>query len=389
MMGSESSVIKEVPFGRPMIGEAEKDAVVQAMSSPQLVHGPRIHEFEDAFAAMLGPDAYATSVSSCTAGLHLSYLHLGVGPGDEVIVPAQTHVATAHAVEVTGARPVFVDCDESGNIDVTRIADHVTDRTKAICVVHYPGLPVVMDAVSAIASQKGLAVVEDCALAIGASLDDVSCGLLGDLGSFSFYPVKHMTTGEGGMVVSRDPDKIASIASLKAFGYDRSAAARSISGVYDIARLGINYRMSEMAAAIGMVQLGRVNGFALQRETNARALREGLAGIEGVRLLPDGDARRQHANYCLVAVLDTGLIQHRNSIVLRMKEMGVGTSVYYPVPLPLSTYYRDRYSPDPDAFPNAKLISEGSIALPIGPHLSSEDMAIVVESISLAVKEVK
>jgi len=246
-----------------------------------------------------------------------------------------------------------------------------------------------MDAVSAIASQKGLAVVEDCALAIGASLDDVSCGLLGDLGSFSFYPVKHMTTGEGGMVVSRDPDKIASIASLKAFGYDRSAAARSISGVYDIARLGINYRMSEMAAAIGMVQLGRVNGFALQRETNARALREGLAGIEGVRLLPDGDARRQHANYCLVAVLDTGLIQHRNSIVLRMKEMGVGTSVYYPVPLPLSTYYRDRYSPDPDAFPNAKLISEGSIALPIGPHLSSEDMAIVVESISLAVKEVK
>jgi dTDP-4-amino-4,6-dideoxygalactose transaminase len=371
-----------------MIGEAEKIAVMEAMSSPQLVHGPRIHEFEEAFSAMLGPDAYATSVSSCTAGLHLSYLHLGVGPGDEVIVPAQTHVATAHAVEVTGARPVFVDCDESGNIDVTRIADYVTDRTKAICVVHYPGLPVIMDEVLAIANKKGLAVVEDCALAIGASLDGVACGLLGDLGSFSFYPVKHMTTGEGGMVVSRNPDTIAAIASLKAFGYDRSPAARSIPGVYDIARLGINYRMSEMAAAIGLVQLARIDGFALQRESNARALREGLAGIEGICPLPDGDARRRHANYCLVAVLDPGLIQHRNTVVLRMNEMGVGTSVYYPIPLPLSAYYRNRYSPDPDAFPNAQRISEGSIALPIGPHLSVEDMAIIVETLTISLKEV-
>jgi perosamine synthetase len=197
-----------------------------------------------------------------------------------------------------------------------------------------------------------------------------------------------MTTGEGGMVVSRDPDKIASIASLKAFGYDRSAAARSIPGVYDIARLGINYRMSEMAAAIGVVQLGRIDGFALQREANARALRDGLAGVKGVRLLPDGDTRRRHANYCLVAVLEPGLVQHRNSVVLRMKEMGVGTSVYYPIPLPLSAYYKDRYSPDLDAFPNAQRISEGSIALPIGPHLSIEDMSIVVESMLISVKEV-
>ena len=386
-MTLSSDAVREIPFGRPMIGEAEKIAVMEAMSSPQLVHGPRIHEFEEAFSAMLGPDAYATSVSSCTAGLHLSYLHLGVGPGDEVIVPAQTHVATAHAVEVTGARPVFVDCDESGNIDVTRIADHVSDRTKAICVVHYPGLPVVMDVVSAIANQKGLAVVEDCALAIGASLDGVSCGLLGDLGSFSFYPVKHMTTGEGGMVVSRNPDTIAAIASLKAFGYDRSPAARSIPGVYDIARLGINYRMSEMAAAIGLVQLARIEGFALQREANAQALRVGLAGVEGIRLLPGADARRRHANYCLIVVLESEMVKYRNAIVLRMKEMGVGTSVYYPVPLPLSAYYRAKYAPDPDAFPNAQRISEGSIALPVGPHLTVEDMAVVADSLEKALKE--
>jgi dTDP-4-amino-4,6-dideoxygalactose transaminase len=382
------AVIKEIPFGRPMVGVEERAAVEQAMMSPQLVHGPRIHGFEESFAAMLGEGAYATAVSSCTAGLHLSYLHLGVGPGDEVIVPAETHVATAHAVEVTGAKPVFVDCDESGNIDVDAIGDHLTERTKAICVVHYPGLPVDVVKVNALARNRGLSVVEDCALAVGASLDGVACGLLGDMGSFSFYPVKHMTTGEGGMVVSRDPDVIASIASLKAFGYDRSPAARSIPGVYDIARLGINYRMSEMAAAIGLVQLTRIAQFAEQRDANTAALRGALARGEGFRLLPDGDSRRKHANYCLIAVLDDSLVASRDAIVLRMKADGVGTSVYYPVPLPLSHYYSERYGHVASEFPNASHISHGSIALPVGPHLNEDDMSVVADSFIRAVREV-
>ena len=371
-----------------MVGAEERAAVVEAMRSPQLVHGPRIHAFEDAFAAMLGEGTFATAVSSCTAGLHLSYLHLGVGPGDEVIVPAETHVASAHAVEVTGAKPVFVDSDESGNIDVHAIESRLTERTKAICVVHYPGLPVDVVKVNDLARPRGLAVVEDCALAVGASLDGVACGLLGDMGSFSFYPVKHMTTGEGGMVVSRDPDVIASIASLKAFGYDRSPAARSIPGVYDIARLGINYRMSEMAAAIGLVQLTRVKQFAQQRDANTAALRGALALGEGFRLLPDGDIRRKHANYCLIAVLDESLVGSRNDIVLKMKADGVGTSVYYPVPLPLSHFYSERYGYVAEDFPNASRISLESIALPVGPHLKKDDMAIVADSFIRAVQEV-
>ncbi len=380
------TAINDIPFGRPMVGAEERAAVEQAMLSPQLVHGPRIHDFEDAFAAMLGEGAYTTAVSSCTAGLHLSYLHLGVGPGDEVIVPAETHVATAHAVEITGAKPVFVDCDESGNIDVDAIESRLTERTKAICVVHYPGLPVDVIKVNALAHPRGLAVVEDCALAVGASLDGVACGLLGDVGSFSFYPVKHMTTGEGGMVVSRDPDVIASIANLKAFGYDRSPAARSIPGVYDIARLGINYRMSEMAAAIGLVQLTRIKQFAAQRDANTAALRDALASGQGFRLLPDSDSRRKHANYCLIAVLDESLVASRNRIVLKMKSDGVGTSVYYPVPLPLSHFYCERYGHVAEDFPHASRISHGSIALPVGPHLNEEDMAIVADSFLRAVQ---
>jgi perosamine synthetase len=372
--------IVEIPFGRPIIGEEERAAVEEVLLSPQLVHGPRTAAFERAFETMLGTDAHATSVSSCTAGLHLIYLHLGLGPGDEVIVPAETHVATAHAVEVTGARPVFVDCDPSGNIDVQQIPAAITDRTRAICVVHYPGLPVDVAAVNAIAQPRNIFVVEDCALAIGASLDGVACGLLGDAGSFSFYPVKHMTTGEGGMVVSRHADVISSIASLKAFGYDRSPDARKVPGVYDIARLGVNYRMNEIGAAIGLVQLSKVQDFDAQRRTNAHALRSALQDVRRVTLLPDGDERRTHANYCLVAVLDQGC--NRNETLLRLKDRGIGTSVYYPVPLPLSKYYREKYGYSTDQFPNAQRISNSSIALPVGPHLTSDDMHTIATTVT-------
>jgi perosamine synthetase len=375
-----TETVREIPFGRPMIGDDERAAVAEVMLSPQLVHGPRIAAFETSFAAMLGPEAQATSVSSCTAGLHLIYLHLGLGPGDEVIIPAETHVATAHAVEVTGARPVFVDCDASGNIDVSQIPAAITERTRAICVVHYPGLPVDVVAINALARPRGIFVVEDCALAIGASLDGVACGLLGDAGSFSFYPVKHMTTGEGGMVVSRHADVITSIASLKAFGYDRSPDARKVPGVYDIARLGINYRMNEIGAAIGLVQLRKVQDFDARRRTNTHALRTALQDVGGVTLLPDGDERRTHANYCLVAVLDQEF--NRDEILLRLKERGIGTSVYYPVPLPLSKYYRQKYGYTTDQFPNAQLISNSSIALPVGPHLTPDEMHTIATTIT-------
>lgn len=377
---------REIPFGRPMIGAEEREAVLRVLDSPQLVHGPTAKAFEAAFAAALGPNASATSVSSCTAGLHLAYMHLGIGPGDDVIVPAETHVATAHAVEITGARPVFVDCDaQTGNIDVEAIEDAITERTKALSVVHYLGLPVRMDSVLEIARKYKLFVVEDCALAVGASLEGVACGLLGDVASFSFYPVKHMTTAEGGMVVSRHPDVIASIENIKAFGYDRSPAERKVPGVYDVARLGINYRMNEIAAAIGIEQLKKVDGFARRRRENASALRQHLAEIQEVTVLADGDRRAVHANYCLVAVLNGRLAERRSEIMQAMQKAGVGTSVYYPVPLPLSKYYRGKYHGSESSFPNACRISRDSIALPIGPHLDSDDMRVIASELKSAI----
>jgi perosamine synthetase len=380
-----SKTAREIPFGRPMIGDEERAAVMKVLDSPQLVHGPMAKEFEQAFAASLGTQAYATSVSSCTAGLHLAYMHLGIGPGDEVIVPAMTHVATAHAVEITGARPVFVDCDATtGNIDVEALAAAVNAHTRAISVVHYLGLPARMDAVVSLARQHGLFVVEDCALAIGASFDGVACGLIGDVGAFSFYPVKHMTTAEGGMVASRHKDVVASIENIKAFGYDRTIAERKIPGVYDIARLGINYRMNEIAAAIGIEQLKKVAAFARRRVENARLLRELLAGIDELTLLADGDQRAIHANYCLVAVLSERAGARRPEIMQTLKERGVGTSVYYPVPLPLSKYYKEKYGADAGAYPNALRISTQSVALPIGPHLHLEDMRTIAVEVKAA-----
>lgn len=379
---------QQIHFGRPMIGDEERDAVVEVMSSPQLVHGPRAKAFEAAFAGWLGEGVHATTVSSCTAGLHLAYIHLGIGAGDEVIVPAQTHVATAHAVEITGAKPVFVDCDrETGNIDIAAMEAAITPRTRAISVVHFLGLPVDMARVMEIAGRHGLFVVEDCALAIGASLDGRACGLWGDVGIFSFYPVKHMTTAEGGMVVSRHADVIASIANIKAFGYDRALGERKVAGVYDITRLGLNYRMNEIAAAIGLVQVGKLAGFQQRRMANAAALREALADVAGVTLLADGGGRFVHGNYCLTAILYGSLAERRTDVIEGMKAREIGTSVYYPVPVPLSSYYRGKYGWKDEDFENAARISHASIALPIGPHLEVDDMRRIARGLADAIKD--
>ena len=381
---------REIPFGRPMIGDEERMAVMDVLASPQLVHGPVARAFEEAFAASLSVNAHATSVSSCTAGLHLAYMHYGVGPGDEVIVPAETHVATAHAVEITGARPVFVDCDHlTGNIDTEALEQAITDRTRAISVVHYLGLPVDMERVIELARERDLFVVEDCALAVGASLNGVACGLLGDVGAFSFYPAKHITTAEGGMVVSRNLDTINSIANLKAFGYDHSLGERKVPGIYDIVRLGVNYRMNELAAAIGREQLKKLAVFVRRRAENAKALRELLGEMDELELLADGNERAIHANYCVVAVLDSRTAPRRADIIMELKARGVGTSVHYPVPLPLSKYYQKKYGADASAYPNALRISDCSIALPVGPHLQVDDMEVIARELERAITRTK
>ncbi len=370
-----------IPFGRPLIGEEERNAVMEVLSGPILVHGPRATEFEQSFAAFTAAP-HAVSVSSCTAGMHLIYFALGLGAGDEVIVPAQTHVATAHAVELTGAQAIFVDAEETtGNIDIAAIEAAITPQTRAIAVVHYLGVPVDMPQVVEIARRHNLFLLEDCALAPGAKVDGVHVGLWGDTGVFSFYPVKHMTTAEGGMVILRDSELAQRLRLLKAFGVDRTHGERKVPGVYDTVALGFNYRMSELHAAIGVEQVKKLPGFLAQRAQNFAVLAEALADLPGLRVLPQPmDGHLDSCHYCLGALLDLRLVEKRPQIMAQLKERGVGTSVYYPQPVPRMTYYQEKYGYTESRYPNAARISDGLIALPVGPHLSGEQMLTIAHA---------
>ena len=377
----------KIPFGKPILEEEEKQAVQDVLSGPILVHGPKSELFENAFKEFTGA-SHAISVSSCTAGMHLIYHALGFGPGDEVIVPSQTHVATAHAVELTGARPVFVDANiHSGNIDADAIEAMISPRTKALAVVHYLGVPADMEKISKIAKKHGLFLLEDCALSPGASFNGVHTGLIGDAGCFSFYPVKHLTTAEGGMIILKEQALAEKLKLLKAFGVNRTHGERSVPGDYDVVGLGYNYRMSEVHAAIGVEQMKKLPTFLDKRKENFQALEGGLSELDGFRILPQPlNETFTSSHYCMGILLEPELIPHRPKIMERLKEMGIGTSIYYPRPVPHMSYYRNKYGVT--NCPNAELISNAIIALPVGPHLNLGDMQNIASGLASILNEI-
>ncbi len=377
-----------IPFAKPLIGEEERRAVMQVMEQPVLVHGSRSLEFEHSFAEFTQAPC-AISVSSCTAGMHLVYFAIGLGAGDEVIVPAQTHVATAHAVELTGAKAVFVDSEKTtGNIDISAIEAAITSRTRAIAVVHYLGVPVDMAKVVQIARSNNLFVLEDCALALGAKVNGVHVGLLGDAGVFSFYPVKHITTAEGGMIIVKDKSLAQRLHLLKAFGVDRNYGERKIPGVYDTVALGFNYRMSEIHAAIGIEQLKKLPYFLEQRAKNFAILASSLADIPQLRVLPQPtDSNLHSCHYCLGVMIDEEFREKRVDIINWLKAEGIGCSVYYPHPVPRMLYYREKYGYCATSYPNASEISDSLIALPVGPHLETSQMLTVANKLRAILRE--
>lgn len=377
---------RQIPFGRPMIGEAEQRAVAEVLAQPVLTHGPRVERFETDFAAFTGAP-HAVAVSSCTAALHLAYLALGLEPGEEVIMPAVSHVATAHAVVLCGGVPVFADVDpETGNVDLDEVESLIGPHTAAISVVHFLGLPVDMTRVRAIADRHGLFVVEDCALSLGATWKGTHVGLHGDAGAFSFYPIKHITTAEGGMLLSRRGDVAAAAAQQRAFGIDRNVVSkRDVPGMYDVPLLGNNYRMTEISAAIGIEQMRRLPEFLTERERNFDALAGALGGAPGVGAVlggSRGEARSSH--YCMSVIPDESHQSRRAEIVAAMTARGIGTSVYYPRPIPSLSYYKSPLKPADKNFPASQRIC-ASIALPVGPHLSPGDAVRVADALKDAI----
>lgn len=382
------SEVRKIPFGKPWITKSERDAVLGVLDGDVLTHGPQAHAFEQEFAAFMGDGAHCVTVSSGMAALHLAYWQLGIGAGDEVLVPAQTHVATVHSVEYVGARPVFVDCDrQTGNIAPESIEPLITPRTRAIGVVHFNGIPCDMEAIMRIADRHGLKVVEDCALAVGSRISGRHAGLFGDAAIFSFYPVKHITTGDGGMFASRHADLAAKVAKARAFGVDRGFAERAIPGMYDVPTLGLNYRMSDINASIGRKQLERIGIILERRRANFETLKAALCRLPGLTILDSASPARQQSWYCLSVVIEDADAEQRNALVKRLNALGVGTSVYYPQPVPRLTYYRNKYGNDLSLYPNAARISDQSIALPVGPHLGSGDVEYIVAMFERAYKE--
>jgi dTDP-4-amino-4,6-dideoxygalactose transaminase len=281
-----------IPVMRPWLGEEEAAAAAAAVASGWIAQGPRVAEFEEAFAAAIGT-GHAVAVSSCTAGLHLAMVAAGIGPGDEVIVPSLSFIATANAVRYVGARPVFADVDlVTQNLTVTTVEPQLTDQTRAVVLVDQAGVPADLDAMQALCAPRGITVVEDAACAAGSVYRGRPVGAGATLAAFSFHPRKLLTTGEGGMVVTPDAEQAALLRRLREHGMDVSAARRHASGqpvTEHYLEVGFNYRMTDIQAAVGLVQLAKLPRLIARRRVLAARYQELLADIPGVAMIGDPD----------------------------------------------------------------------------------------------------
>ncbi len=373
---------RQIPFGKPFTDSRELDAIQGVMKTGMLTHGPEAQKFEEEFSFFVGGGASAITLSSCMAALHLTYYNLGFKDGDEIIIPAQTHVATAHAAELMGCKPVFVDSDfKSGNINPDLIENKISKRTKAIGLVHFLGIPCNMEKIMTIAEKYHLKVIEDCALALGSKYNGKHVGTIGDAGCFSFYPAKHITTGDGGMLITRHPTFAKAVRLTRAFGVDRDFSNRTVPGIYDVIVAGYNYRLSDINSAIGRVQLKKLSEIIEIRNKNFDMLKDIISDWSDVMLLQTECPLSHTSHYAASLILEALDRERRNKLLVMLKELGIGSSVHYPHPVPRLGYYKSKYGYREDQFPNAVRISDQSINLPIGPHVKFEDIEYVAENL--------
>ena len=367
-------------FGSPQLLEAEIDEVVAALRSGWIGTGPRVARFESAFADYTGAN-HAAAVSSCTAALHLAMIAVGLGQGDEVIVPSLTFAATANAVIHAGGRPVLADVDrQTMCLDPDDVARRLTPRTRAIVPVHFAGRACDMDALLKLAERHGLRVIEDCAHAIETLYHGRHAGTFGDLGAFSFYVTKNVVTGEGGMVTTANAAWAARIKTLALHGMSADAWKRfSDEGFkqYEVIEPGYKYNMTDLQAAIGLHQLERVETNLVRRqEIWARYDRE-FAGLPV--FLPGAEAEAtRHARHLYTLLLDTDRLRvGRDEIQLALHRQRIGTGVHYRA-LHLHQYYQQAFGYSRGDLPNSEFISDRTLSLPLSPKLTDADVNDVI-----------
>jgi dTDP-4-amino-4,6-dideoxygalactose transaminase len=360
------------------MGDDEWEAVREPIQSGWITQGPKVLAFERAFADRHGVP-HAIAVSSCTAALHLALLALGVGTGDEIIVPAFTWVSTANAVVYCGAKPVFVDIDASFNIDPTAITSAVTSRTKALIAVHLFGMCADMDAIRA-RLPKHVAIIEDAACAAGASYRGRSAGTLGDIGAFSFHPRKSITTGEGGMLTTSDAALAERMKVLRNHGMSPPVPLAPPSAMAPIEVVGYNYRLTDIQAAIGLVQLKKLDDFIAERARWATFYNSKLGGLNWLHL-PSENAGCVHAWQSYVLKIDASSAPlTRDDLMTRLAAEGIGTRPGTHAVHTLD-YYRRTYGINPEDFPHARDAADTTISIPLHNRMQADDYNYVAETI--------
>ncbi len=375
----------KIPLFDLNMGEAEKRAVNEVIDSKWISAGSKTAELEGRFAALTGAK-YAVAVNSGTAALHLAVLGLGIGPGDEVIVPSLTFAATANAIYYTGAKPVFADVESHQDLTISPLAIErkITDRTRAIMVMHYGGFACDMDKIAALAEQHKLAIIEDAAHAPGATYQGRRLGSIGAVGAFSFFSNKNITTAEGGMLVTNRSEIAEQARLLRSHGmttssYDR---ARGHATKYDIRQVGYNYRLDDIRAALGLIQLDRLTEDLRKRWFLARHYHRLLSGLEGITV-PFSGKLEQSSNYIMPIVLNENCPIARDQFRdILAEDYGIQTSVHYP-PVHQFTQYDDGRT----ILPVTEYISDHAITLPLYYAMTEDQVSYVCRSVKQIIAE--
>jgi perosamine synthetase len=372
----------KLPYGHQDIREEDIAAVVDVLRSDWLTTGPGVSGFEEAVAKFTG-SRHAVAVNSGTAALHAAAFALNLGPGDEVVTTPMTFCSTANSVVFQGARPVFADVDaDTLLIDPAAVERKISRHTRAIFAVDYAGQPCDYDALQAIADRHGLALLDDACHAIGGAYRDRPVGSLGRLNTFSFHPVKHITTGEGGMVTTDDPELARRARMFRTHGIDSDPRKRETGGqwYYEMVELGYNYRVSDFACALGRSQLARLPEMVRRRQEIARRYDEAFAATDLLEPLGTRDEVR-HAYHLYVVRLNLGaLTAGRGEIFRALHAEGIGVNVHY-IPVHLHPFYRDRFGTRPGDCPVAEAAYERMFSLPIWSGMTDQDVDDVIAAV--------
>ncbi len=360
-----------IPISKPFIGEEEIKAVSDVLKSGIIAQGPKVKEFEGQFAKFIGTK-YSVAVNSGTSALHCALYAAGIKPGDEIITTPFTFMATANAIIMQGAKPVFADIEEDTfNISPEKIESKITNKTKAILPVDLYGHPYDYEKIKKISDLNNMTIIEDACQAIGAEYNGIKCGALGDIGTFSFYATKNLTTGEGGMITT-DNENFAELAKqLRHHGQSEKVR-------YEYFNLGYNYRMTDINAAIGLVQLNKINEWNKKRMKNAEYLSRGLSKIKGIKT-PIIKSNCTHVFHQYTIKIE-GFKLNRDQLLEYLNKNGIGCAAYYPKPLHLFDHIK-KFGYRQGDFPVAEKLAKQVLSLPVHPQLTKEDLDFIITQI--------